>query len=92
MSALDISQQEAAPSAPQAAVSDDDEFSSRATADQVAFEDSREATPLQHKKHGYATILIIALISLLLLGATGFFIYSMYLKPTQPTDASPPPE
>jgi hypothetical protein len=41
-----------------------------------------------HKEKNYTLILIIALISLLLLGAAGFFIYKLYLRPVpvEPTE------
>lgn len=52
-----------------------------------------ESVVAARKKPGYATILIIALISLLLLGATGYFIYAVYLKARPvPAAAEPPPE
>jgi serine/threonine protein phosphatase PrpC len=88
MSAVDASQLEA----PASAI-DDDEFSSRPTAERLVEEDeSADAYP-QQKRRGYSLILIIALISLLLIGATGYVIYSMLLKPRpQPTDVSQPPE
>ena len=64
-----------------------DDFGSRPTAEGPAFEDTAsEADTIQtkYKKPGYMLILIIALISLLLLGATGFFVYSIYLKSKPP--------
>ncbi len=67
------------------AYDDEDDFSSRPTAERPAFEDApSEAAVIvqtEYRKPGYMVILIIALISLLLLGATGFFVYSIYLKP-----------
>jgi protein phosphatase len=73
---------------------DDDDFSSRPTAERPAFEEASSAPAAalsQHKRHGYALILLIALISLLLLGATGYFIYSIYLK-ARPEPAVEQPE
>jgi serine/threonine protein phosphatase PrpC len=66
----------------------DDELSSRPTAEQPALE---EETPRQRRRKGYSLILIIALISLLLVGATGFFLYTVYLK-QRPLPVEPPPE
>jgi protein phosphatase len=43
------------------------------------------------RRPGYVLILIIALISLLLVGATGFFVYSVYLK-SKPPPAEQQPE
>ena len=66
---------------------EDDDFSTRPTAegptladapgDQVAFQS-------RPRKPGYVVILIIALVSLLLLAATGFFVYSIYVKSKPP--------
>ena len=91
--ATDDTAQFEAPAVPTAAV--DDDFSSRPTAERPAFENAPSETvtaqaPL--RKPGYVVILIIALISLLLLGATGFFVYSIYLKPNPPTPAEQQPE
>ena len=71
-----------APASPAPASDDDDEFSSRPTAERPAFDDSSApaAVQIEHRRRGYAVIVLIALISLLLLGATGYFIYSIYLK------------
>jgi protein phosphatase len=68
----------------------DDDFSSRPTAERPALEE-RAGEPVQgaRKKPGYALIIIVALISLLLIGATGFFIYSIYLKQTPPPAETP---
>ena len=69
------------------AISYDDDFDSRPTAESPAFEDTAsEAVTVQTKyqKPGYMLILIIALISLLLIGATGFFVYSIYMKSKPP--------
>lgn len=75
---------------------DEDEFRSRPTAERPVVEGAAggsttaQVTPA---KHSYAVILIIALISLLLLGATGFFVYSIYLKQKPPpADVQPQPE
>ena len=68
----------------------DDDFRSRPTADRPVFEvaGNHSTTPqVAPAKPRYAVILIIALISLLLLSATGFFVYSIYLK-----QQSPPPD
>jgi protein phosphatase len=94
--ATDDTAQFESPALPTAAVDDDDDFSSRPTAERQAFENAAsEAVTAQAalRKPGYMIILIIALISLLLLGATGFFVYSIYLKPKPPpADVSQPPE
>jgi PPM family protein phosphatase len=75
---------------------DEDEFRSRPTADTLIYEKtaSDSATPqVAPVEHRYALILVIALISLLLLGATGFFIYSIYLKQKPPpVDVQQQPE
>jgi len=79
----------------------DDDFFTKKTAERPSFEDlSNNAAPIpeptlpvQSRKPGYLLILIIALISLLLLGATGFFVYSVYLKKTPAVEPeAPPPE
>jgi protein phosphatase len=91
--ATDDTAQFEAPALPPAAVGDD--FSSRPTAERPAFEETAsESVSAQPaiRKPGYAIILIIALISLLLLGATGFFVYSIYLKPKPPPPAEQQPE
>lgn len=65
----------------------DDDFSTRPTAEAPSFEYAASAaikTEPQPGRRGYLIILIIALISLLLLGATGFFAYSIYLKSRPP--------
>ncbi|HKA19134.1 MAG TPA: Stp1/IreP family PP2C-type Ser/Thr phosphatase [Blastocatellia bacterium] len=75
----------------------DDDFSTKKTAERPAFEDllnNAASVPdaslsVQSRKPGYLLIFIIALISLLLLGATGFFVYSVYLK--KPPAAQPEP-
>ena len=66
----------------------EDEFSSRPTAEQPAF----EQPALQRQKQSYRLILIIALISLLLLGATGYFVYSVYLRQKPLPAVEEPPE
>jgi len=66
---------------------EDDGFSTRPAAERPAIEDApseQVAFQTEHRKPGYVVILIIALISLLLLGATGFFVYSIYLKSKPP--------
>ncbi|PYT04927.1 MAG: Stp1/IreP family PP2C-type Ser/Thr phosphatase [Acidobacteria bacterium] len=75
---------------------DEAEFRSRPTADRPLLEDAAtgsataQVTPA---KRSYAVILIIALISLLLLGATGFFVYSIYMKQkSPPADVQQQPE
>jgi len=91
--ATDDTTQFEAPALPPAEVADD--FSSRPTAERPAFEDAAsEAVSAQPalRKPGYVVILIIALISLLLLGATVFFVYSIYLKPKPPPPAEQQPE
>jgi PPM family protein phosphatase len=75
---------------------EEDDFSTRPTAERPAFEEFRAETVAirteQPGKPGYLVILIIALISLLLLGATGFFVYSVYLKQKPPPPAEKQPE
>lgn len=66
----------------------EDEFSSRPTAEQPAFEQLAQ----QRQKQSYRLILIIALISLLLLGATGYFVYSFYLRQKPLPAVEQPPE
>ncbi len=93
--AADDTAQFEAPALPPAVDDDDDEFSSRPTAESPAFENAaNEAVTAQAalSKPGYMVILIIALISLLLLGATGFFVYSIYLKSKPPPPAEQQPE
>jgi protein phosphatase len=66
---------------------EDDDFSTRPTAEGPALEDAASeavTSQPQLRRPGYFVILIIALISLLLLGATGFFVYSIYLKSKPP--------
>ncbi|MEK6320691.1 MAG: Stp1/IreP family PP2C-type Ser/Thr phosphatase [Acidobacteriota bacterium] len=85
--ATDDTAQFEAPAIPAAAVADDDDFRSRPTAERPVFEAGASGTATVHVepgKHRYAVILIIALISLLLVGATVFFIYSIYLKQEPP--------
>jgi PPM family protein phosphatase len=66
------------------------------TAEVPVFEDgSGDSVKVQAepRRPRYAVILIVALISLLLLGATGLFIYSRYLKPKPaPADVQQQPE
>lgn len=64
-----------------------EDVSTPLTADIPALEDApSEQVQFQTRgrKRGYVLILIIALISLLLVGATGFFVYSIYLKSKPP--------
>jgi serine/threonine protein phosphatase PrpC len=69
----------------------DDEFSSRPTAERPTFEDvDAEPARLPANKRGYAMIIIVALISLLLLVATGLFVYSVYMKRTPPPPSTEP--
>src|SRR6266404_101775 len=55
----------------------EDEFSSRPTAEELTLEHLAQQG---RQKQSYRLILIIALVSLLLLGATGYFVYSVYLR------------
>jgi len=74
------------------------DFSTRPTAERPTFESGADASVKAQAappKPRYAVILIVALISLLLLGATAFFVYSRYLKPKPAPpieDALPRPE
>lgn len=64
-----------------------DDFSTRPTAEGPAFQAAPNETVTSQarlRRPGYFVILIIALISLLLLGATGFFVYSLYVKSKPP--------
>jgi len=56
---------------------EEDDFSSRPTAEQPVFDEFVR----KRRRESYRLIILIALISLLLVGATGFFFYSVYLKP-----------
>src|SRR5215471_9847989 len=65
----------------------DDDFATRPTAERPVFEavaSSPVVAQAEPRRPGYLLILIIALVSLLLLGATGFFVYSVYLKKKPP--------
>jgi serine/threonine protein phosphatase PrpC len=65
----------------------DDDFSTRPTAEKIVpvdLQSEQVTTQARQEKPGYFLILIIALISLLLLGATGYFVYSIYLKSKPP--------
>jgi len=65
----------------------DDDFSTRPTAEKIVpvdLQSEQVTTQARQEKPGYYFILIIALISLLLLGATGYFVYSIYLKSKPP--------
>ena len=67
---------------------DDDDFHSRPTAEQISFEELHR----ERRRQSYRLIVIIALISLLLVGATGFFFYSVYLKAKPPAPTEEPPQ
>ncbi len=72
---------------PERSESEDDDFSTRPTAERPAPESgSVESVNFQtnQRKPGYFVILVIALVSLLLLGATGFFVYSIYVRSKPP--------
>ena len=85
-----------APALAEAAADGNDDFSTRPTAERPALEDALSEHVVfqtERRKPGYVVILIIALISLLLLGATGFFVYSIYVKSKPPpVDVEPHPE
>ena len=72
-----------------------DEFSAPQAAEGRTVED-RASDPVptqpQPRRPGYFLILIIALISLLLLGATGFVVYSIYVKSKPPPPVEQQPE
>jgi protein phosphatase len=74
-------------SAPEVTEDYDDDFSTRPTAERPVPADlQNEQVTIQsgRRQPGYFLILIIALISLLLLSATGYFVYSIYLKSKPP--------
>jgi len=81
-----------------AAMREDDDFSTRPTAERPMTEEGDFAPvialpPVQRQRRSYTVILIIALISLLLLGTTGYFVYTIYLKPKPaPADVEQPNE
>ena len=81
-----------------AAMREDDDFSTRPTAERPMTEEGDFApeiasSPVRRQRRSYTVILIIALISLLLLGATGYFIYTIYLKQKPaPADVEQPNE
>jgi hypothetical protein len=85
--AEDVDDFSSRPTAERPAVADDD-FSTRPTAERPTIESAsppeQNQPATKRKKRGYALIILIALISLLLLGATGFFVYTVYLKPKPP--------
>jgi protein phosphatase len=92
--ATDDTAQFEAPVISRAAI-EEDEFRSRPTAETPIFEKtaSDSARPqLSPVEHRYALILVIALISLLLLGATGFVVYSIYVKSKPPPPVEQQPE
>ena len=77
---------------PPASAEEDNDFSERPTAERPVAEAAFSQAPAP-KKRGYGLILIITLISLLLIGATGFFFYSKYLKSRPlPANVEQPPE
>jgi serine/threonine protein phosphatase PrpC len=70
-----------------AGAQEEDDFSSRPTkperpvyAEEASESQAVAAESSPRRKRSYTVIVIVALISLLLLGATGYFIYSIYLK------------
>jgi serine/threonine protein phosphatase PrpC len=68
-----------------------DDISTRPTAERPQLDDPaiEQATPkIRRRKPGYFLIIIIALISLLLLGATGYFVYTIYVK-SKPAPVAP---
>ncbi len=67
----------------------EDEFSSRPTAEELTLEHLAQQG---RQKQSYRLILIIALVSLLLLGATGYFVYSVYLRQKPLPAVEQPPE
>jgi serine/threonine protein phosphatase PrpC len=70
----------------------EDDPSTRPTAERPQLEGPaiEQATPkAKRRKPGYFLIIIIALISLLLLGATGYFVYTIYLKSKPPPPVAP---
>ena len=74
-------------SAPEVVDNDDDDFSTRPTAERPVpgeLQTGHVTPQARRRKPGYFLILIIALISLLLVGATGYFVYSIYLKSKPP--------
>lgn len=73
---------------------EEDDPGTRPTADRPALanpESEEIVVQTAVRRPGYVLILIIALISLLLVGATGFFVYSVYLK-SKPPPAEQQPE
>jgi serine/threonine protein phosphatase PrpC len=68
----------------------DDDFSTPPTAERPVIE-AGTTIHTRPRKPGYVLILIIALISLLLVGATAFFVYSIYLK-SKPAQVEQQPE
>ena len=69
---------------------DDDDFNSRPTGDRPAY-DARASDEIHttQRKQSYALIIIFALISLLLVGATLYFFYSKYMKAAPQTIEQP---
>ncbi|MFY9555680.1 MAG: Stp1/IreP family PP2C-type Ser/Thr phosphatase [Blastocatellia bacterium] len=92
MQAIDVSKLEADTS-PAASSEGVNEVSSGSTTERPELEADLPATARPRpRKQGYALILVIALISLLLLGVAGFFVYSIYVKPQPPPADSSAPE
>jgi serine/threonine protein phosphatase PrpC len=61
---------------------DEGDFHSRTTAESLTFDgQSRRQSRSTQGRQSYTLIIIFALISLLLLGATAYFFYSTYMKP-----------
>jgi hypothetical protein len=61
---------------------DEGDFHTRTTAESLTFDgQSRRQSRSTQGRQSYTLIIIFALISLLLLGATAYFFYSTYMKP-----------
>jgi protein phosphatase len=69
---------------------DDDDFNSRPTGDRPAYNtQASDEIHTTQRKQSYALIIIFALISLLLVGATLYFFYSKYMKAAPQTIEQP---
>jgi protein phosphatase len=69
---------------------DDDDFNSRPTGDRPAYDtQASDEIHTTQRKQSYVLIIIFALISLLLIGATLYFLYSKYLKAAPQTIEQP---